>query len=284
MSDDKAKTMQWISEATSETFEREVIERSAGTLVLVDFWAEWCGPCRVLGPILEAAVADRGGQVWLVKVDSDRDQELALHFNIRSIPAVKAFAAGQLVGEFVGAQDRRGVDAFIDKVRPSEQEQALGRAEALLASGEPGAVPTLLESARQSPRHSERAVLLTARAQLATGDLDAAEQSLDSIERALEANQLERLRLRLELLRGAEASAEADAPPPDDRDAAWTSACRHYADGRHREALQALLELVQLDRSYRHDGARRAMLALFDDLGPTHELVREFRRQLQIYI
>ena len=275
--------MQWISEATTETFELEVIKRSASTLVLVDFWAEWCNPCKVLGPILEAAVAHRGGQVWLVKINSDHNQELAQRFNIRGIPAVKAFVEGQLVGEFVGATDRRGVDAFIDKVSPSEQEQALGRARALLAAKEPEGVPALLEPVLQSPPHREQAALLVARAQLDAGALDAAEQSLDAIERAVEVDQLERLRLRLELLRSAAAAASSGEPPPDEPEARWSLASQHYAAGRHREALEALLELVQLDRGHREDGARRAMLAIFDDLGPTHELVREFRRQLQIY-
>lgn len=275
--------MQWISEATTETFEREVLERSATTLVLVDFWAEWCGPCKVLGPILEAAVAQRGGQVWLVKIDSDLNQELAQRFNVRGIPTVKAFLEGQLVGEFVGATDRRGVDAFIDKVSPSEQEQALARAKNLLAAGEPEGVPALLEPALQSPPHREQATLLVARAQLDSGALDAAEQSLDAIKRAVEVDQLERLRLRLELLRSAAAAESSGEPPTDDLEARWSLASQHYAAGRHREALEALLELVQLDRGHREDGARRAMLAIFDDLGPTHDLVREFRRQLQIY-
>ncbi|HEU4449539.1 MAG TPA: thioredoxin [Gaiellaceae bacterium] len=118
---------------TTDTFEREVIERSASEPVVVDFWADWCGPCKTLTPVLEQAVAERDG-ITLAKVDTDANQELAMRYGVRGIPNVKAFRNGQVVDEFVGALPRQAVESFLDGLAgPSPSERLL---EELTASGE----------------------------------------------------------------------------------------------------------------------------------------------------
>jgi putative thioredoxin len=135
---------------TEATFDRDVVELSRTTPVVVDFWAEWCGPCRTLGPALEAAEASRGGRVLLAKVDVDSNQSLAARYEVQGIPAVKAFRDGEVVDEFVGAVPKARVEAFFDSLVPS-------RADELLAAGDE---LSLREAHELDPRRADIAVAL----------------------------------------------------------------------------------------------------------------------------
>jgi putative thioredoxin len=142
-------------EATLETFEQDVVERSRERPVVVDFWAEWCGPCHALAPVLERAVEARGGSVELVKVDVDANQELAGRYAVRGIPAVKAFRNGNVVDEFVGAQSPASVDAFLDRLTaPSEAERLVAALE------ERGELPDVVEAYRSGDHERVLSVLL----------------------------------------------------------------------------------------------------------------------------
>jgi putative thioredoxin len=282
---------QWIEDTTTADFAEKVLERSREVPVLVDFWAPWCGPCHALGPLLEAAVAERGGAVRLCKLNTDEDQELAQRFGIRGIPAVKAFVDGAMVDEFVGLLDRAGIESFLDRVVPSGASKALTEAKQALAAGDHGSVAALLEPLLDDREHGERAQLLTAQAAAAMGDFASARAALGEIAEDGELGQAaQALGQRVELLEvatqepdeaGATAALEANA---DDRDARFALAARQYARGAHGEALDSLLELLARGRDFRDDGARRALLAIFDELGPESDLVGQTRRRMQIYL
>ena len=150
-------------DVTDDTFQTAVIERSRTVPVVVDFWAEWCGPCRQLGPVIERAVAAREGKVELAKVDVDANPNIARTYQIQSIPAVKAFRDGQVVAEFVGAQPPAAVNSFLDSLVPSEADELIAR----------GDEESLRRAAELEPSRAEAAVPL-ARLLLSRGDDDGA--------------------------------------------------------------------------------------------------------------
>jgi putative thioredoxin len=281
---------QFISEATEATFHEEVIERSRSVAVIVDFWASWCAPCKMLTPILESAVASRGGQAWLVKVNVEDSPSLAAEYGVQGVPAVKAFVDGRIVDEFVGAQNRAGVEAFFDRVCPSQEDRALQKATALLDSGRAEGVPDILAPALNSPPHRDLALILVARHHALLGKYDDAEAALDLIpESSPEGELATSMKLKLDMMRSANGDDEAalrQRIEGDERDAEarWALAGLLLKRGQVEASLNELLEILISRRDFNDDGARRAMLAIFDEIGIHHELSHKFRKRMQIYL
>jgi putative thioredoxin len=242
-----------ILDTTDETFERDVIERSRERPVIVDFWAAWCGPCRMLTPVLEQAVQAREDQVDLVKLDTDANQRTASAFRIQGIPAVKAFKDGKVVSEFTGAQPRPAVERFLDALVPSQ-------ADALIASGDEADLRRALEL---EPGRADAAVPL-ARALAERGERDEALELLRTVPAGSFAADGLAARLRL------------------DGDPALQEAFAALDAGDTERGLDALIAATAAsgDDGDRREDLRRAVVGVLDELGVEHPLARESRRRL----
>jgi putative thioredoxin len=266
-----------VHDVSEAQFEAQVLAKSRELPVVVDFWAAWCAPCRMLGPVLEREVEALGGRVMLAKVDVDEAQALAQQFNVRGIPAVMAFRDGRVVAEFTGARDGGFVRSWLAELAPSPQKAALERASTVEE----------LQALAKDPEVGAAAKLKLAERLLADGKPAEAEELL----RALPATDHTQALLsvigfaRDAAAFGGEAKArEALQRAPKDVEARWALASALAAKGELSAALEGFLELVTTNRKFRDDGARKAMLALFDLAGQKSDLTREFRRRLTVVL
>jgi putative thioredoxin len=240
-----------VIDVTEQDFEREVIERSKTTPVVVDFWAEWCGPCRMLGPILERAAEERDGQVVLAKLDTDANPNIARAFQIQGIPAVKAFKGGRVVDEFVGAQPPAQVERFFDGIVPSE-------ADTLVANGDEASLRRALEL---EPNRADAAVAL-AEQLYRRGERDEAARLLQNVAGDFGGEGLA-ARIRLE---------DQDAVDLDE-------AFRALDAGDTERALQLLIDAIPSANGHKDD-VRKLVVSILDRLGVEDPLARDARRRL----
>jgi putative thioredoxin len=290
-SGEAAATGSAITDTTTQTFVKDVIEESKRQPVLVDFWAEWCGPCKQLGPVLEKVVKSAKGKVKLVKMDIDKHPQIPGQLGIQSIPAVFAFVNGQPVDGFLGALPESQVTAFIERVTKDriggEEKDLLKAADEVLAQGDAAGAADLYAQVLAEDSGNVAALAGLARSYVATGAIDQAKQTLALVPDAKRNDPaVAAARAALEVTEQAKSVgpiAELEqkvAANPLDHQARFDLAVALNGKGNRQEAVDHLLAIVKRDRKWNDDGARKQLVQFFEAWGPTDEATVDGRKRL----
>jgi putative thioredoxin len=284
-----------VKDTTTQTFMKDVIEESKRQPVLVDFWAEWCGPCKQLGPVLEKVVKAAKGKVKLVKMDIERHpaifQQLAQQMGLQSIPAVLAFVNGQPVDGFLGALPESQVVAFVERVTKDriggEEKDLLKAADTALADGDATGAADLYAQVLAEDATNVQALAGLARCYVETGAIDQAKQTLALVPEAKRNDAaVAAARAALDLVEQAKSVGpigeleQKVAANPLDHQARFDLAVALNGKGKRQEAVDHLLDIVKRDRKWNDDGARKQLVQFFEAWGPTDEATVNGRKRL----
>ena len=272
-----------VVEVTRENAQRVLIEESLTRPVLIDFWAEWCSPCKMLLPILDKLVREYDGQVLLAKVNCDEQQAIAGQFGVRSLPTVLLMKDGQPVDGFVGAQPEPAVRAMLEKHLPKPWDTLLAKARALVEQGDFDAALDPARRAYEDSKQRSDAAKLYAGVLI---ELNRTDIELDSIPMVDQDAEYDQLLSELTLKQQAADTPEIRAllvareKAPDDLDIAYQLAVQFSQAGRSREALELLMDIVRTEREFKDGEARKTLLDIIRALGKGNPLAAEYQRKL----
>lgn len=283
---------QLIKDGDTKSFMTDVIDASYEQAIIVDFWAPWCGPCKTLGPMLEKLVREAKGAVRLVKIDVDRNQDLAMQLQVSSIPAVYAFKDGRPVDRFVGALPESQLKQWVRRLMGASGAaaavaEAVAQARAALDQGDLGLAANIYGQVLKQEPTNPAAIGGMGRVLVARGQRDQAKQLLASVpDEQANHQEVTGLRALIELTEGetsgrspTELAATLDANPKD-HGARYELAMVKFAQGDREAAVDELLEIVRRDRAWNEEAARKLLLKLFDAFGSTDPLTQSARRRL----
>lgn len=285
------KTTNPVIEVSDADFAQTVIEQSRTRPVVVDFWAPWCGPCRMIGPVLERLAKEANGAWILAKLNVDHNPRTAGRYGIQGIPAVKGFRDGQVVAEFVGAVPEAQIRRFLDQLVPSAADHLVRDAQALEAAGNLTQAEASYRLVLRQDGNHPAALLGLGRVLVHQDRYDEALTTLQRVPFGRpERNEAEgwiakaNFRQQAALSGGEMAARHKLAANPDDLDARLSLAAALAAKGNYREALEGYLEVVRRNRGAHRNRARQDMLSIFAMLGDSHELTRDYRPQLAMLL
>jgi len=277
----------YVIAVTVKSFQHVVVEGSYERLVLVDFWADWCAPCRMLMPVLASLADAYDGKLLVAKVNTEEEQALAVEYGIRSLPTVQLFKDGRSIDQFTGALPESQVREFLEHHLPRESDRLVARAKGLLNAGDRAGAARIIEQAREVDPENTRVRLVEAEIESAAGNIRGAQAILDGLPQEL-ADDPEVACLKGQV---SFAALRADSPPeatlvsrleadPKDSDARHRLAAYLVAHGDFEGALEQLLELMKRDRAFADDAGRKGMLMVFAMLGGQGDLVTRYRSRM----
>ncbi len=273
-------TSPYIQDVTIADFQQAVLQKSHDVPVVVDFWAEWCGPCKTLGPLLERLTAESQGAFILAKVDVDSNQELAAQFNVQGIPTVIGFRGGMPVDQFTGALPEAAIKDWLERLLPSEIDLVVDQARDAAIAGNIDTAERLFRAALEQQADHQEAGTGLAALMIASGRQ---EDALIILGKLAVTDEVERLQsaARLSASRGTDLNELTSrlAASPEDETLRIELAMALAARAEYEPALDHLLSMVKA-RGEAKDEARRAMLDIFEVLGDGHPLTTTYRRQL----
>jgi putative thioredoxin len=279
--------LQHIYDVTDEDFQAAVVERSSQVPVLVDYWADWCGPCQMQMPVLRKLIDEHDGQVLLAKVNTDVQRGLARDHGIRSLPTMRLYKDGAVVEEILGAQTEATLRILLDRYVSRPSDLLRSAAMETYRQGNAADALRMLREAGESDPDNHRIQLDYAAINLELGDSTEAEATLDALPRDMreetEAVRLYALLGFARLVQDAPSAEELETRinnKPDDIEARHQLAARHVLADQLETAMQELLYILQHDRGYGDDAGRKGLLAVFELLGNEAELVADYRRKL----
>ena len=264
----------YVIDVGDSDFDIEVLAYSDQTPVVVDFWAEWCGPCKMLSPILEKLAEEGEGAFRLAKVDVDANPTLSMTYQIQSIPAVKAFSKGQVVGEFVGVQGELEVRQFLRNLAPSPGDLATEKAHSLLVSGDWAQAGQVFGQILEARPDDSPALLGLAKSYIAQGEASKALAIFSEFPASKETKAAEQLRPL------AEALIAEPTKGSSEEEAAFQQSLRLVRLGNIPAAIDGLLELMRGKRSFRKGELQALIVALLHMLGEENPLTRDYRNEL----
>lgn len=277
----------YIIDVTGATFDSEVLARSHALPVLVDFWAGWCAPCKMLMPILAKLATDLQGKFVLAKVDTDQEQKLAGAWQVRSLPTVKLFVNGAVVEEFMGVQPENAIRALLERYLRRPSDQLAEQAARLHAAGNDGEALALLRQAMAEDSENTRLAPQLLALLVQTGQYDEARAALHALPLSQQTDaQLVSLGARLDIAMAARDAGDKStlmqqiAADDGNLDARFSLACRYVMEEDYEAALALLLEILRRNKSYKEGLARESVLKIFTIIGTTDPLVGKYRPQL----
>ena len=280
-------TQQTAFDVAPGRFEEQVVGASAKLPIVVDFWAEWCVPCRTLGPILERVVSSYEGRALLARVNIDKDRETAARYGVQSIPFVLVFRDGRIAAQFVGALPESEVRRILGAVLPSRADELVAKGDDLMQKGRAEEARKQYEEALKESADHAGALLRLGGMTAESGRVEDARRMLSRIEEnapehAAAQGELARIEFA-EVCRqrgGREACEQRLAGDPEDLDARYALACCLAAEGEYERALEEFLSIVSRDKGYRDQAAKNAMVRIFALVGLRSELADAYRRKL----